>query len=755
MVDAVQTTKLLLTVSGGLEDFAEKQLKWCFHNIVDLHWHKGPSGSQLYLTFASNSTVKEVADAVNRLDFVEYVFLQIDCFPTHASKGCTLEKEFSLLLREVETATSSISKSALDMCETISDAIDATRGYDVGMGGLTGALLPTPESLVDYPLGTHKVAYDSLDVNTIYTIPSAAQSIVKTVKNHVYNQPNTHCDENKILWIDAGSGNGAFLNHLPDNSSIGVDTKPQSAKVQQMDYLSLDRSWLEKKFPDHEKLFVISNPPFSLSSRGDYTPIVQFINYTFDILRAEAMAVICPSKFARPRIWKALGLTADANLTGRFFLPKNAYYNPSNGKAVDIHSYCLIFESTRTNRKNDDEEAEASSPHASPHGVYVSSKRDKSIFPGLATLDLTKAIATGLDRAKVKLVPERKARHFIQGKLEPSSLELWWHVNPNQPCSVVNSSSIKVPKHSLGWLSLSCKPGVALAMSSAAMNKTKSDEKCHVAIDILSGEGTVSLEACRAVSNSFFLLSGDKSFERSLKTKEHMLKLRQSTKHPLLVDVVVWDANALPIREDVADAVFADLPFQGSTKNSHQEPVVGGDAEGWKKDVTRPVSYSDILRHACRVLKPKGRAALLSPDFKALRHAAGKYHWNSLWHSKSVNLGGLSGKLYLMERQEASTKDLSMWVTPTTTDLSDWILRIAQEACSSEVSEMLPLLSLKVNPVRSVTLGSTYFHEKKKANTHCYRIEFESQIRNIQAKELEKLIRKAIEPKLLDGLCLR
>lgn len=750
------TTKLLLTVSGGLEDLAEKQLKSCFQNIVDLNWHKGPSGSQLYLTLASNDSVNEVADAVSRLDFVEYVFLQIDCFPINASNLTAAEKDVSLLLREVETATSSISNSALKMCEAVSEAVNASRCYDAGMGALPGVLLPTLESSLDPPPVTLGGPCDSFDVNTVYTIPSVAHSIVKTVQNHVCNQPTADDHHSEILWVDAGSGNGAFLEHLPDKSSIGVDTNPKSFKVQKMDYLSLDRSWLTQKFPEQEKLYAISNPPFSLSSRGDYTPIVQFINHTFDVLAAEAMAVICPSKFARPRIWKALGLTTNAELTGRFLLPENAYYNPSDGKPVHIHSYCLIFENIQTNRKDIIIEAEESSPRTSSHGIYVSAKRDKSIFPGLATLDLTKAVATGLDSAGVELVPERKARHFIQGKLEPSSLELWWHVNAHQPCSLVNSSSIKVPKHSLGWLSLSCKPAVALAMASAAMNKTKSDDKCHFAIDLMSGEGTVSLEACRAVSHSSFLLSGDKSFERALKTKEHMLKLQQSTKHSLLADIVVWDANSLPIRNDVTDAVFADLPFQGSTKKSHQEPVVGGNTEvGSKKHSTRPVSYLDILRHACRVLKPNGRAALLSADFKALRHATGNYHWNPLWRSKSVNLGGLSGKLYLMERREACTKDLSMWVNRTTNDLRDWILAIAQQVCSSEVSGMLALLSLTVNPVRSVTLVSTYFHEKKQANTHCYRIEFESQIRNVQAKELEKLIRKAIEPKLLDGVRLR
>lgn len=738
-------TKLLLTVSGGLEDLAEKQLKSCFENIRDLTWHKGPSGSQLFLSLLLSDTIQELVVAINRLNFVEYVFLQLGCFSIH------VKDDVVSLLREVETVTSSISTSACEMGGAITEAVNSARGFDAEMGGLPGALLSTPEFSRDSIPVPVDAPSNSFDVNTVYTIPSVAKSVVEMVNKFVCKKSASGCDESKILWVDAGSGNGAFMEHLPNGSSIGVDTNPTSDSVQQMDYLALDRTWLSHKFPEHKELFVISNPPFSLSSRGDYTPIVQFINHTFDILQAEAMAVICPSKFARPRIWKALGLTANTKLTGRFFLPDNAYYNPTNGKPVHIHSYCLIFENSR--RKH----AENDGPEESDlHGVYVSAKRDKSIFPTLATLDLTKAIATGLNEAGVKLVPERKARYFIHGKLEPSSLELWWHVNPNQSCSVVNSSSVKIPNHSLGWLSLSCKPAVALAMSSAAMNKEESNDKCRVAIDLMSGEGTVSLESCRAVSHSFFLMSGDKSFERSLKTKNHLLKLRESSNHPFLTDVIVWDANSLPLRKDIADAVFGDLPFQGSTKKNHQEPVVGTVAEEAKGESTsRIVSYSDVLRHACRVLKPKGRAALLSPDFKALRHAAGSYHWNPLWHSKSVNLGGLSGKLYLMERHESSTKDLSMWVNSTTLDLSEWILSIAQEACSSEITGTLSLLSLEENPVRSVTLASTYFHESKQAHTHCYRIEFESQIRNVQAKELEKLIRLAIESQLPDGLCLR
>lgn len=743
--------KLLLTVSGGLEDLAERQLRSCFAHVSQLSWRKGPSGSQLYLSLPSNPTIaSEIAEAVKQLDFVEYVYLQVEDLVI--VRECTdCEGEQPILMEEVEQAAATTTPAFMHLCKEVCETLERGPCYAVGLEGLSGKLLRTPE--VPHPSCNipASVVSDDFVVNTVYTRSHVAQVVVDSIQEFCSEYFPSYRGSD-ILWLDAGSGQGALLDHLPAPNSIGVDTEPSSSRVLQMDFLKVTRSFLQHKFPQYQHLFVVSNPPFSLSSRGDYTPIVQFINHSLDKLRAEIVAVICPTKFARRRIWQSLDLTESAQLLGRFTLPDNAFYNPSTGTMVHIHSCCLIFGRVDLTRNNT-----AGLSVDCKSGVYVSAKRDKGCFPYFSTADLTLAVVKGLTKVGVELVPERKAHYMLHAKLvDPNLLELWCIINPHRPCSVINSSSIHVPNHSLGWLSISCKPAIALAMASIAMTKEKEDDgkKCHVAVNLMSGEGTIEIEATRAVPHSFFLISGDKNFSRALKTSQHVKDLRRHSSMRSIVDVVVWDAQNLPLRQGVVDAVFADLPFQGSLKNVHQEPAIGTSTKVAQKSLS--LNYSKVLRHACRILSSNGRAALLSPDFKALRHASGGFNWSPLWQSKTVNLGGLSGKLFLMERRAPWSKDVSMWVPSTSSDMSAWILDIANNACTADASEELGRLSLQTPPVTSVHLQSTYYHAHQQSLSHCYRIRFDDQIRNFHTKHLEQVIRiRLAQAKIMEGTTLR
>jgi hypothetical protein len=150
-----------------------------------------------------------------------------------------------------------------------------------------------------------------------------------TIFIHYYD---SSYNESECLWLDAGSGDGSLLQNLPQQRSSGVDTNPTSDNVQCIDFLQSTEQWLQEKSP-HEDLYVITNPPFSISSRGDYTPMV-----SFDVFGAKFVAVICPSKFAQERIWKSLGLTERAHLWARFLLPQDSFYESATGKSVHIHS---------------------------------------------------------------------------------------------------------------------------------------------------------------------------------------------------------------------------------------------------------------------------------------------------------------------------------------------------------------------------------------------------------------------------------
>lgn len=733
----MKSIKLMLTVSGGLEGLAERQIRECFYDdgqlhLMDLTCNRKPSGSQLVLTLSAVNH-QPIATLINRLDYVEYVYALLDSTRISVDDA----QDQCLMLRKVEECTSQVSPSSIDFCKRLcEDTSRDSSSIDAGLDGLPGLLLATPEvSSLDPQSPQNDSCRPDFDVNTIYTKSNVAHAVITKVSNFVEEiigindiSTNGGKDNGEILWVDAGAGNGSLLEHMPQQHTIGIDTHPASERVRRMDFLELSRDSLNEEFPHHDVLVVVSNPPFASSSRGDFTSIVEFVNHSFDELNANAVAIICPCKFARVRIWRSLGMTEKAVLAGRFFLPQNAFYDPSTGKDVHIHSYCLLFS------KGSALQAKDTRTPSSKIGVYLSAKRDKGAFAGLATGDLAKAVVSGLSEAGLEFAPERDALHMLNARLTgDATLELWWQLNHGKPNALANSNSIKVPNHSLGWISLSVKPAYALAMASMSMPRGNSKET-RLAVNLMSGEGTLELEASRAVDHSFFMISGDKS---RVNAKKSYNRLQMLDDRRPLVDFVVWDAQNLPLRKGIADAIFADLPIQGSSKKVHQEPTMGTARQA--SAVSPSHSYSCLMREAARTLSTKGRAALLSPDFKALRHACGGLNWSQV-DSLNVNLGGLNAKLYVMERKHACTKDLSVWVPPSAEDMSSWILDVANEAC---IKKKCPPHTTSL-PVTSVRLHSTFFHEREQRLSHCYRITFDDMIKNTQAKELEQLIRNEV-----------
>ena len=159
-------------------------------------------------------------------------------------------------------------------------------------------------------------------------------------------------NNNDILWVDAGSGSGALLRHLPPKHSVGVDTYPNNDSILeklntlQANFLTvtseelrltciqgnvtgggcIQRKSTSMNSGNNDKknegiICVISNPPFSEGTRGNYSAIVQFINHAVDGLKAAYTGIIAPVKFARERVWASLGLSSRARLLIRFLLP--------------------------------------------------------------------------------------------------------------------------------------------------------------------------------------------------------------------------------------------------------------------------------------------------------------------------------------------------------------------------------------------------------------------------------------------------
>ena len=608
--------KLLLTVSGGLEDLADDQIQYLFKDaLLNRKWHRRTSGSQLYLDLrrtdldGTDNVANIIADAINKLDYVEYTYVLADSFDVPKIEN----EDVKYVLDLISESAAIISDTSIDFCMNLCNLVSQQHecNIDVGLSDLPGVLLQSPEINIPggEPIASANAKCISFAVNTIYTRKDVAKAVVDKIIEFTQQYAGGSAFEND-LWIDAGSGDGSLLENLPPQRSIGVDTNPTSSKVRRMDYLKITTQWLNKNFT-YKELCVITNPPFSVSSRGDYTPIISFINHSIDALEAKFVAVICPSKFARERIWKSLGLSGKAHLWARFLLPQDSFYDPATGKSIHIHSFCLIF------GRQPKHEAE---PKPYKSGCHITAKRDKGSYPNISTAELKASLVSGLSKTALELVPERHAKYILNAKLLESSFELWWQLDPMQPCSLLNSNCAKIPNHSLGWMSLSVRPAVSLAMSSLAVKQNNTITNGCIMVNLMSGEGTIELEASRAVESPVFVISGDIRYDCIFKASQRIDALKQNSTPQPLVDLIVWDAQNLPLRDGFADAALGDLPIQGTTKKVHQQPVISQDGKT-RGDSSVSLKYSSVLGESSRILRPEGRAAFLSVDHRSLEGA--------------------------------------------------------------------------------------------------------------------------------------
>jgi hypothetical protein len=660
-------------------------------------------------------------------------------------------------------------------------------------------LLPTPEVCPEYDDDSFENnAFDdrTFVVNTIYTKPQVAKAVVHSFVELV----NTHSPElskSDILWLDAGAGSGALLQHLP-LGSIGVDTYPGAKGIHQMDFLESTEESLHNTLTvttpsrSEKTLCIISNPPFSERSRGDYSAIAKFINHAVE-LSALYMGVIVPAKFARKRVWQSLGMNPRAHLLARFTLPTNSFYDPSSSTSRHIQSVFLFFgigeassevsaSGARTNEQEscDDELAPT---------MHVVAKRNKGSFPFLTTAEITESVVTGLGAISgVELRSEADANMTLSTRLSATDtstttarIELYIILNSKRPLSLLNCVSGQISGHSLGWMSSSVKPPVAFTMCSLAMtdfakslptitrnnpikNNSRKQHPCSLVVNTMCGEGTIELESRDDhLPHPFFMIAGDKSESAANATAARLACLDGGKRQRPLVDIVIWDAQRLPIRNGVADVVLADLPIAGGTKNkAHQEPSVTGQA------MDNGLDYKRVMAQIVRVLSCAGQAALLSIDQKALSFAAGKFNgcWSVHW-SSNLNLGGLTGKLLLMERKAQCSKDMCVWVDAATRNLSPLLTSLAMEACTDiRLNDMLDIEERsqvvledtsgarrrRPSVVSHIELRDSFFHTGKDLTSHCYRIWFDARMSSLQTKLLEKRIRADMEANPPEGM---
>jgi len=121
---------------------------------------------------------------------------------------------------------------------------------------------------------TFKVRNDGLD--KFYTKPDIALKCISKIKNW----------DNWDLVIEPSAGNGSFYNNIPVSNKIGLDIKPDSNDITQMDFF-------EYKPQKPGRIMVIGNPPFGKNS----SLAIKFFNHAAKW--AECIAFIIPRTFRR------------------------------------------------------------------------------------------------------------------------------------------------------------------------------------------------------------------------------------------------------------------------------------------------------------------------------------------------------------------------------------------------------------------------------------------------------------------------
>lgn len=151
-------------------------------------------------------------------------------------------------------------------------------------------------------------------------------------KSHIAEKCITHLkdfydltDFNSI--IEPSCGSGAFLKHLPDNKTIGIDTKPELDfpynNILTMDYFNY---WPEQsnnlyntflKLNKRESILVIGNPPFGRSNKL----AVDFFNHS--AIFAKTIAMILPMTFKRISVQNRLHI--NYHLIDQFDIPIGSF----------------------------------------------------------------------------------------------------------------------------------------------------------------------------------------------------------------------------------------------------------------------------------------------------------------------------------------------------------------------------------------------------------------------------------------------
>ncbi|KAG2373824.1 hypothetical protein C9374_011709 [Naegleria lovaniensis] len=186
--------------------------------------------------------------------------------------------------------------------------------------------------------------------------------------------------------------------------------------------------------------------------------------------------------------------------------------------------------------------------------------------------------------------------------------------------------------HELLRNSTSLKPNIAYSLIQLA-NIREGDIVC----DICCGTGIISLMAAHLFYNRIHVICGDYS-EEVLEKTIHNMNCYVGRKHDKihLMSPQLWDFTQLPLQTASVDVICSNLPF-GKQIGSHS----------LNKEI-----YPPMFIQVCRVLRPNGRAVLLTTEKHLMQKSMSENKvFISLNKRVTINQGGSEVFVYIIDRK--------------------------------------------------------------------------------------------------------
>lgn len=175
-------------------------------------------------------------------------------------------------------------------------------------------------------------------------------------------------------------------------------------------------------------------------------------------------------------------------------------------------------------------------------------------------------------------------------------------------------------EYKLSHVPASLQPSVAHCM--ALLSEPDSSDTF---VDPMCGAGTIIIE--RALAGPYkYIIGGDKNIESINSAKINVDASREK------LHLVLWDALNLPLSDHAIDKVVCNMPFGKQT----------GD------DIDNKPFYSSFLKEIKRIIKPGGKAVLLTPE-KGLMNRLVSQHSNiKLEKIYPINLFGIKAYIFVI-----------------------------------------------------------------------------------------------------------